>query len=67
MGPILLIMWTAFQSSYCEIIIIVIMIITMIINFKECIKRIGVNVRLEVIQKKALLGRARILRKVLSL
>ncbi|CAH3185050.1 unnamed protein product, partial [Porites lobata] len=30
-------------------------------------KRIGVNVRLEVIQKTALLGKAKILRKVLSL
>ena len=30
-------------------------------------KRIGVNVRLEVIQKTALLGTAKILRKVLSL
>ena len=31
------------------------------------LKRIGVNVRLEVIQKTALLGTAKILRKVLSL
>ena len=30
-------------------------------------KRIGVNVRLEVIQKTALLGTAKILRKLLSL
>ena len=37
------------------------------VNFKECMKRIGVNVRLEVIQKTALLGTAKILRKVLSL
>ena len=36
-------------------------------NFKEYMKRIGVNVRLEVIQKTALLGKAKILRKVLSL
>ena len=35
-------------------------------NFKEYMKRIGVNVRLEVIQKTALLGTAKILRKVLS-
>ena len=37
------------------------------VNFKEYMKRIGVNVRLEVIQKTALLGTAKILRKVLSL
>ena len=37
------------------------------VNFKEYMKRIGVNVRLEVIQKTALLGKAKILRKVLSL
>ena len=37
------------------------------VNFKECMKRIGVNVRLEVIQKTALLGTARILKKVLFL
>ena len=36
------------------------------VNFKEYMKRIGVNVRLEVIQKTALLGTAKILRKVLS-
>jgi len=37
-------------------------------NFKEYMKRIGVNVRLEVSQKTALLGTAtKILRKVLSL
>ena len=35
------------------------------VNFKECMKRIGVNVWLEVIQKTALLGTARILKKVL--
>ena len=35
--------------------------------FKEYIKRIGVNVRLEVIQKIALLGTARILKNVLFL
>ena len=34
---------------------------------KEYMKRIGVNVRLEVIQKTALLGAAKILRKALSL
>ena len=58
MRPILLIMWTAFQSfilrhnnnnnNY---------------SFKEYVKRIGVNVGLEVIQKTALLGTAKILRK----
>ena len=37
------------------------------VNFKEYIKRIGVNVRLEVIQKIALLGTARILKNVLFL
>ena len=37
------------------------------VNFKEHMKRIGVNVRLEVIQKIALLGTTKILRKVLSL
>ena len=37
------------------------------VNFKECMKRIDVNVRLEVIQKTALLGTAKILRKVMSL
>ena len=37
------------------------------VSFKEYMKRIGVNVRLEVIQKTALLGTAKILRKVLSL
>ena len=37
------------------------------VNFKEYVKRIGVNVRLEVIQKTALLGTAKIPRKVLSL
>ena len=37
------------------------------VNFKEYIKRIGVNVKLEVIQKTALLGTAKILKKVLSL
>ena len=36
------------------------------VNFKDYMKRIGVNVRLEVIQKKALLGTAKILIKVLS-
>ena len=36
-------------------------------NFKEYMKRIGVKVRWEVIQKTALLGTAKILRKVLSL
>ena len=37
------------------------------VSFKEYMKRIGVNVRFEVIQKTALLGTAKILRKVLSL
>ena len=37
------------------------------VNFKEYMKRIGVNVRLEVIQKSAVPGTAKILRKVLSL
>ena len=37
------------------------------VNFKEYMKRIGVNVKLQVIQKTALLGTAKILRKVLSL
>ena len=37
------------------------------VNFKEYMKRIGVNVKLEVIQKTALLATAKILRKVLSL
>ena len=36
-------------------------------NFKEYIWRIGAKVRLAVIQKTALLGTAKILRKVLSL
>ena len=47
------------------IIIIIIIIITIIIIV--IITIIGVNVRLEVIQKTALLGTAKILRKVLSL
>ena len=37
------------------------------VNFKEYMKRFSVKVRLEVIQKTALLGTAKILRKVLSL
>ena len=37
------------------------------INFEEYMKRIGVKVRLEAIQKTALLGTAKILKKVLSL
>ena len=37
------------------------------VNFKEYTKRIAVNVKLEVIQKTALLGTVKILRKVLSL
>ena len=37
------------------------------VNFKEDMRQIGVNVRLEIIQKTALLGSAKILRKVLSL
>ena len=36
-------------------------------NFKEYMKRIDVNMKVEVIQKTALLGTAKILRKVLSL
>ena len=36
------------------------------VNFKEYMKRTGVNVRLEVIQKTALLGTAKILKKLLS-
>ena len=36
------------------------------VNFKEYMKRIGVNVRLEVIQKTVLLGTAKILRKVMT-
>ena len=38
-----------------------------LVNFKEYMRQIGVNVRLEVVQKTALLGSAKILRKVLSL
>ena len=104
MRPILLIMWTAFQSFILrhnnnnnrvkdkeleklekyqllkdEIaklwrmrkVIVVPVVIGALgavsVNFKEYMKRIGVNVRLEVIQKTALLGTAKILRKVLSL
>ena len=37
------------------------------VNFKKYLKQIGVKVSLEVIQKTALLGTAKILRKVLSL
>ena len=37
------------------------------VNFKEYMRQIGVNVRLEIIQKTALLGTAKILRKVLFL
>ena len=36
------------------------------VNFKEYMKRIGVNVKFEVIQKTTLLGTAKILRKKLS-
>ena len=36
------------------------------VNFKEYMKRIGANARLEVIQKTALLGTAKIVKKVLS-
>ena len=39
---------------------------TVSVDSKEYMKRIGVNVRLEVIQKTALLGTAKMLRKVLS-
>ena len=57
------------------IISITILIITVVIgalgpvsaSFKEYMKRIGVNVSLEVIQKTALLATAKILKKVLSL
>ena len=57
------------------LLLIIIIIIIIIINdndnnngnFKEHMKRIGVNVRLEVIQKTALLGTAKILRKVVFL
>ena len=37
------------------------------VNFNEYMRQIGVNVRLEIIQKTASLGSAKILRKVLSL
>ena len=37
------------------------------VNFKKCIRQIGVKVSLEVMEKTALLGTAKILRKVLSL
>ena len=37
------------------------------VNFEEYMKRIGVKVRLEAIQKTALLGTAKTLKKVLSL
>ena len=37
------------------------------VSFKEYMKRISVNVRLDVIQKRELLGTAKILRKVLFL
>ena len=37
------------------------------VNFKMCMKQIGLKVSLEVIQKTELLGTAKILRKVLSL
>ena len=36
------------------------------VNCKEYMRQIGVNVRLEIIQKTALLGSVKILRKVLS-
>ena len=36
------------------------------VNFKEYMKRIGANARLEVIQKTTLLGTAKIVKKVLS-
>ena len=48
------------NNSIIIIIIIIILIIVIIII-------IGVNVRLEVVQKTALLGTAKVLRKVLSL
>ena len=61
--------------SIIMIISITILMITVVIgalgaasvSFKEYMKRIGVNVSLEVIQKTALLATAKILRKVLSL
>ena len=37
------------------------------VNFKKYMKQIGVKVSLEVIQKTALLGTAKIVKKVLSL
>ena len=37
------------------------------VNFKKYVKQIGVKVSLEVIQTTAFLGKAKILRKVLSL
>ena len=40
---------------------------TVSVNFNKYMKQIGVKVSLEVIQKTALLGTAKILRKVLSL
>ena len=40
---------------------------TVSVNFKKYIKQIGVKGSLDVIQKTALLGAAKILRKVLSL
>ena len=49
------------------IIVIPVVIGAVSVNFKEYMKRIGVNVKLEIIQKTALLGTAKILRKVLSL
>ena len=52
---------TSKYNNNNSIIIIIIIIIIVIITI------IGVNVRLEVIQKTALLGTAKILRKVLSL
>ena len=52
--------------------VIVVLVVTGVlgavsVNFTEYTKRIGVNVRLEVIQQTALLGTAKILRKVLPL
>ena len=88
MRPILLIMWTAFQSfilrhnnnnnnrdsTFLSIFAVPKNAVCWITfspihfnNFKEYMKRIGVNVSLEVIQKTALLGKAKILRKALFL
>ena len=54
----------------CKIIVVPVVIGALgavSVNFKEYMKRIGVKVSLEVIQKTALLGTAKIQRKVLYL